>query len=62
MTKFKHKKTGKVIEENLLYYVEKLRNNSNYKEIEDKPSKPTEDKPSKPVEEKNEVEEDKPLQ
>lgn len=33
MPKFKNKKTGAVIEENLNFYVEKLRNNSNFEEI-----------------------------
>lgn len=54
MPKFKNKKTGKVVEENLLYYVEKMRNNSNYKEIIEKQPKP--------VAENKEVEEKKPLQ
>lgn len=53
MTKFRHKKTGKIVEENLIYYVEKLRNNSNYKEI------PIQ---KKTKEENKEVEEEKPLQ
>lgn len=41
MPKFKNKRTGKVTEEHLLYYVNKLRNNSNYEEIkeEEKTSK-----------------------
>lgn len=56
MTKFKNKKTGKVIEENLLYYVNKYRNSSNYEEVVDK-------KQTKPVQKnKEEVAEEKPLQ
>ncbi len=35
MPKFKNKRTGKVTEEHLLYYVNKLRNNSNYEEIKE---------------------------
>ena len=54
MPKFKNKKTGKVVEEHLLYYVEKLRNNSEYKEVIEKQQK-------KPEKENKEVEE-KPLQ
>ena len=34
---FKNKKTGKVIEENLSYYIELLKNNSNYELVSDKP-------------------------
>ena len=34
MPKFKNKKTGVIIEENLNFYIEKLRNNPNFKEIE----------------------------
>ena len=54
MSKFKNKKTGKVVEEHLLYYVEKLRNNPEYKEISDKQLKPEK--------EDKEVEQEKPLQ
>ncbi len=35
MTKFKNKKTGQVIEENLIYYVDKLRKNDNFKEVKE---------------------------
>ncbi len=35
MAKFKNKKTGVVIEENLLYYINKLKNNDNFKEIKE---------------------------
>ena len=54
MSKFKNKKTGKVVEEHLLYYVEKLRSNSEYKEIVEKQPKPEK--------ENKEVEQEKPLQ
>ena len=37
MAKFKNKKTGKVIEENLNYYIELLKNNPNYELVSDKP-------------------------
>lgn len=53
MAKFKNKKTGKVIEVELLYYVEQLRSNSDYKEIKEKEFKNKTPK---------EVEEEKPLQ
>lgn len=35
MPKFKNKKTKEIVEENLIYYVDKLRNNSNYEEIKE---------------------------
>ena len=54
MPKFKNKKTGQIVEEHLLYYVEKLKNNSDYIEVKGKQSKPEK--------ENKEVEEDKPLQ
>ena len=54
MPKFKNKKTGKVVEERLLYYVEKLRNNPDYKELNEKQPKP--------AKENKEVEQEKPLQ
>ena len=54
MAKFKNKKTGEIVEEHLLYYIEKLKNNSNYKEVTEKQSKPKK--------ENTEVEEEKPLQ
>lgn len=53
MAKFKNKKTGQVIEVDLLYYVNQLRNNPDYKEIKEKESKKDVSK---------EVVEDKPLQ
>lgn len=36
MTKFKNKNTGEVVEENLLYYVDFLKKNPNFKEIKEK--------------------------
>ena len=35
MAKFKNKKTKKIIEENLIYYVDKLRKNSEYEEVKE---------------------------
>lgn len=54
MSKFKNKKTGKVVEEHLLYYVERLKNNPDYKEMIEKQSKQ--------AKENKEVEEEQPLQ
>ena len=64
MPKFKHKKTGKIIEENILYYLELLRKNPKYEEIKDLPVEEKKDKKDKKDKEqpKNEVEEEKPLQ
>lgn len=39
MTKFKNRKTGKVIEVDLLYYVNLLRSNTDFKEIKEKEPK-----------------------
>lgn len=50
MAKFKNKKNNQIIEENLNFYIEKLRNNPNFKEIKDKNP------------EKNKEVEEKPLQ
>lgn len=36
MAKFKNKKTGEVVEENLLYYVDFLKKNPNFKEVKEK--------------------------
>lgn len=36
MAKFKNKKTGEVVEENLLYYVNFLKKNPNFKEVKEK--------------------------
>ncbi len=35
MPKFKNKKTGKIVEENLHYYVNKFKNDSNYEEVKE---------------------------
>lgn len=35
MTKFKNKKTKKVIEENLIFYIEKLRKSPNFEEVKE---------------------------
>lgn len=35
MAKFKNKKTGKVIEETLIYYIDKLKNSPNYIELKE---------------------------
>ena len=40
MTKFKNKKTGVIVEENLNFYIEKLRNNPNFEEIKDNKQTP----------------------
>lgn len=37
MPKFKNKITNEVIEENLIYYVNKLRKNPNFEEIKEQP-------------------------
>lgn len=60
MPKFKHKKTGKIVEANLLYYVNLLRSNSDYKEIKEKVPKQA----NKELEENPQIEvvEDKPLE
>lgn len=39
MAKFKNKKTGKIVEVDLLYYVNQLRNDSDYKELKEKEPK-----------------------
>ena len=41
MAKFKNKKTGAIITETLNFYIEKLRNNSNFEEIKIKAIKDT---------------------
>lgn len=48
MAKFKNKKTGKIIVENLNFYIDKLRNNSNFEEMK-------EDNKSNPKKEKNKM-------
>lgn len=44
MPKFKNKRTGKVIEENLLYYVNKYQNHPDYKEIKEEKKSSNENK------------------
>ena len=52
MAKFKNKRTGKVVEEYLRYYVNKFKNDPNYEEVkEEKESSAT--KKTKEVEEKS---------
>lgn len=41
MPKFKNKKTGVVVEESLNFYIDKLRKNPNFVEIEENTSKET---------------------
>lgn len=54
MAKFKNKKTGKIVEEHLMFYINKLRSNPNFVEVKEKA-------PKEKVQESKEVE-DKPLQ
>lgn len=56
MTKFKNKKSGQVIEENLIYYVDKLKKNNNFEEIKE------DVKSSSPKKVVNKEVEKKPLQ
>lgn len=53
MPKFKNKKTGKIVEEHLMFYVNRMRSNPSFVEVKEKTSK-----------EPKEIEEveDKPLQ
>ena len=46
MAKFKNKKTGLVVEETLGFYINKMRNNSNFEEIKEE-SKPKQNKKNK---------------
>ena len=55
MPKFKNKKTGKVVEENLMFYVNKMRSNPSFEEVKEKA-------PKEKVQKSEEVVEDKPLQ
>lgn len=55
MAKFKNKKTGKEVEEHLMFYVEKLRSNPNFEEVKEKA-------PKEKVQETKEVVAEKPLQ
>lgn len=38
MAKFKNKKNNQIVEENLNFYIEQLRNNPNFKEVKEKAS------------------------
>ena len=49
MPKFKNKKTGKVFEEHLHYYVNKFKNDPNYEEVKEE-KKSSETKKTKEVE------------
>lgn len=49
MAKFKNKKTGKVIVENLIFYIDKLRNNPNFEEIKEDNKTPKKEKNNKMV-------------
>ncbi len=55
MPKFKNKKTGKIVEEHLMFYVNKMQSNPNFEEVKEKA-------PKEKVQESKEVAEDKPLQ
>ena len=57
MAKFKNKKTGKIIEEGLIFYINKLRSNPDFEEIKGTPEESKEKKKDKKTEEV----EDKPL-
>lgn len=46
MAKFKNKKTGLVVEENLNFYIDKMRSNPNFEEIKEE-TKPKENKKTK---------------
>ena len=39
MAKFKNKKTNKIVEEHLIFYIEKLRKNPNFEEVKDEKPK-----------------------
>ena len=52
MAKFKNKRTGKVVEEHLHYYVNKFKNDPNYEEVKEA-KKSSEIKKTKEVEEKS---------
>ena len=47
MPKFKNKKTGLVLEENINFYIKKLRDNPNFEEIKEKEAKPKENNKNK---------------
>lgn len=52
MPKFRNKRTGKVIEENLLYYVNKYRNHPDYEEIKEVEKNTSKEEKKKEVEKK----------
>ena len=58
MAKFKNNSTGKIIEANLLYYVNKYRNDPNYVEIEEKPKSIKKEKIEEKVENKEKIKEE----
>lgn len=47
MPKFKNKKTGAIVEENLIFYIQKLRNNPNFVELPEKGPKTSAPKENK---------------
>lgn len=57
MAKFKNKKTNKVVEENLSFYINQMRKNKNYEEI-----KESENNFSSKISKNNKEVEKKPLQ
>ena len=57
MAKFKNKISGKIVEENLLYYVNKFRNDPNYIEVKDIKEKTKTEKSVK-VEKEEEIKEE----
>lgn len=52
MPKFKNKRTGKVIKENLLYYVNKYRNHPDYEEVKEVEKSASKEEKKKEVEQK----------
>lgn len=53
MPKFRNKRTGKVIEENLLYYVNKYRNHPGYEELKEVEKTASKEEKKKEVEKKS---------
>lgn len=49
MAKFKNKKNNQIVEENLNFYIEQLRNNPNFKEVKDKVSDKNKEVEKKPL-------------
>lgn len=56
MAKFKNKTTGTVVEENLIYYMEKFRKDPNYIELKDNKKPSNKEKVENEEESKEEVE------